>query len=486
MFSKRITSLTLTSEVADEIFSNIRGESYKDDRTFVATLRALLGSRMREDEDIWVSVTERSDPESSVRNSDEIDVINAFSEKVEDNSILICGFNGTEGSVLASFEKIEKLFVKTNTGYDELEDIHAFFAELAYMRVYINVESKSAAVFVDNLDVRIWHLIQSVLSRIVPWYFKDKPLNDDEIKLLWSLKNRYATKYENLIEAFASGNDFRNKKIQKMIGGFETRSKQMRLESVRGEIRRQERSIEQNLEIYRELVINLEDMRVRECGLAYQIKECGDSSELVDYFVCNKHVNPVEARDNSIKIIVDCTIENYDPDMYENMTNNPRSYLFTGYEVSAEAFAEVGARKKFLDAIFGEDSVLKIKVCAYYDLDLGGSVFSMRGYHYPKEYENHLPNPHIDRFACIGNNVPLINTHLRKGDYISAIEQCVSSAKNLNLAEGEQTVAPFMAKVFCCDCKAVIQLPDGTSCTPTEAYEWLLSQEEDKDQEDTE
>lgn len=479
-------NLTLTDEIADEIFSNIRGGSYKEDCSFVATLRALLGSRMREDEGIRVNITERSDSEASVRNSDETAIVDAFSGKVGDNSISICGFNGTEGSVLASFEKIENLFTKTYAGYSELEDLHVFFSKQAYIRAYINEENRSAAIFVGNLDIRIWHLIQSVLPRIIPWYFRDHPLSENERGLLLSLTDRYATKYENQIELFASGDDFRNKKIQKMIGGFETRSKQMRLENVQREIRRQERSIEQNLEIYRGLIINLEDMRVRECGLAYQIKECGGSSELADYFVCNKHVNPVDARNNSIKIIVDCTIENYDPDMYENMTNNPRSYLFTGYEVSAEAFADVGARKKFLDAIFGEDSVLKIKVCAYYDLDLRGNVSSIRGYPYPREYENHLANPHIDRFACIGNNVPLINTYLRKGDYISAIEQCVSSAKNLNLAEGEQTVAPFMAKVFCSECRAVIRLPDGTSCTPTEAYEWLLSQEEDKDQEGTE
>jgi hypothetical protein len=159
------------------------------------------------------------------------------------------------------------------------------------------------------------------------------------------------------------------------------------------------------------------------------------------------------------------------------MTNNENSHLFCGYTATEDAFSDRLARKKFLDAVFGEDAVLKIKVRSFFRLDLRGEVSTIKAYNYPPEYAGYLTNPHFYFFACIGNNEPVINERLLKGDYIGAIEQCVSSGKNLNLAEGAQTVAPFLAQVFAAGCGAIILTPDGVSCTPKEAYEWLTAQE---------
>ena len=46
MFAKELDSLSLASDIADELFPNITGAMYGRDQTFIATLRALLHSRM--------------------------------------------------------------------------------------------------------------------------------------------------------------------------------------------------------------------------------------------------------------------------------------------------------------------------------------------------------------------------------------------------------------------------------------------------------
>ncbi|MBR4022693.1 MAG: hypothetical protein IKI94_08940 [Ruminococcus sp.] len=486
MFNKELYGLTLTNEIANEMFPNIVGATFNGDNSFLATLRALLAPRMKKKEHISLNVKVRNDRDSSLRDYSDEDIVRILSDGIGNNTIFVCGFNGTESSITTSFNKIESHFTQVYPKFTELEDLHVFVAKQANVRFYINEEEKSVAIFVACLNTRIWHFIQSLISRLVPWYFAENPINEEEKALVKALTNRYAPEYERIIEEFASKYDFRTAQIQKLLGGFEARAKQRQLDVVKNEIANQQSRIERLMADYQNMIENMDNLRIKESGLAYQIKEAGNDSEIVDYFVCNRHINPIYVDNQHIKIIVGTTIENYDPEMYERMTKNSRSYLFTGYNVSAEAFYEEAARKKLLDAVFGDEPLLKIKVRAYYDLDMRGRVDTIQRYDYPMEYNDYLTNPHFDFHACIGNNRPLIDQLLAKGDYIAAIEQCVSSAKNLNLSEGSQTVAPFMGRLFTSSCKAVIQLPDGTSCTPTEAYNWLLSQEQENEAQEVE
>lgn len=52
MFSKEITGLTLTSSVASNLFQNIYGDNFREDVSFLATLRALLYSRVPKEESV--------------------------------------------------------------------------------------------------------------------------------------------------------------------------------------------------------------------------------------------------------------------------------------------------------------------------------------------------------------------------------------------------------------------------------------------------
>lgn len=479
MFSKILNCLTLTSEIANDVFPNIYGGSYDGDTSFLATLRALVAPRMSKEDTLYLTARSNTYRETALKGYGDEDGVKMLSNGLENNTILVCGLCGTEGSVHTALKMVDDAFLRVYPKFEELKDLRAFVSKQADMRFYINREDQSVVVFCGSFNHRFYHFIQSVISRLLPWYFEDKPLDEKERELVRALTLKTSVGYEKIIEEFATKYDFRSKRIEKMLGGFELRSKRKYLSTVQNDIASKEQKIEQLMMQYNDIICTLEELRIKECGLQYQIKEgITDESEIVDYFVCNKHIFPLSVTDNNMEIIVDCTIENYDPDMYEQMINNTKSYLYTGYDIGAEVFKSVETRRKFLDAIFGEDAVLKIKVCAYYNLDLRGSVSSIKRYNYPPEYANCLINPHFDFHACIGNNRPIIDEFLRKGDYVAAIEQCMSSAKNLNLSEGSQTVAPFLQRVFNSGCKAVILMPDGTSCTPTEAYNWLLAQEE--------
>jgi len=476
VFNKEIYDLTLTSDIANDIFPNICGESYNGDNTFLATLRALLAPRMKEEDFVNLRVKVRSDRESTVKGMDDASFVSEVAYGVGNNTILICGLNGTEGAISASMQKIGNAFLKSYTGFEELKDLRVFTQKQADIRFYINEEIRATAIFVGAMNTRIWHFIQSLTSRLVPWYFAENPLNDEERALVTSLTQKYAPSYEQIIKTFADKYDFRSKKIQKLLGGFETAAKRQQLRNVENNLQDKENRIDRNVSQYMDLIREREQLLVQKAGLTQMINEGCTESEIADYFVCNRHLNPLSINNTRLDFIVDCYLENFDPDMYERISENFRGYMYTEYDVSCSTFAPNEARKKLLDAIFSDEPLLKVKMCAFYSIDLQGSVSSVQNYSYPTEYRDCIPNPHLQRHNCLGNHKRYIEECLRNGNNIGAIEQCVSSAKSINVGESA-TFPSFLKALFSSSCKSVIELPDGTSCTPKEAYEWLLAQE---------
>jgi len=64
MFKNSIASTPLTTDAANAYFSNVTGQRYGNDNSFLATLRALVAPRMKEDEFITLKFG-RSDYDAS-------------------------------------------------------------------------------------------------------------------------------------------------------------------------------------------------------------------------------------------------------------------------------------------------------------------------------------------------------------------------------------------------------------------------------------
>ena len=121
---------------------------------------------------------------------------------------------------------------------------------------------------------------------------------------------------------------------------------------------------------------------------------------------------------------------------------------------------------------------LKMRMCAAYKISLNAAVFGQTNYDYGFRGEGCLPNPHIDKYACLGNYQRTINECLLEHDYISAIEQCVASCKSLNF--GDYTVMDtFMDKMYRGTQKCIV-LPSGETVTIKKAVEWLNAEGENE------
>ena len=447
MFNKVLTEeLTLASDIANEIspINKIVGNLFNSDRSFIATLRALIAGRMSDNDTLTLRITTCEEKVSTLESLSEEDSISILSYGIEENTLSICGFLGTENSISTSIKIIDKSFKKFYPDFKELKDLREFTSAQSDMRFYINEKTKNTIIFVAGLDMRLYHYIQSFTSRILPWYFENRPLTDDERELVKSLIVRTSSRYERLIEDFAKQYDFRSKRIEKMLGGFEQQANKKRLRLIRNDVDVVERNITDNVNRYMELINKRSKLIIEQAGLISLINNSGDDSELIDYFMCNKNVHPVSTYEDTLSFIVSCTLENFDVEMYERISSNFDGYFYDGYDVSNEVFAEKETRKMLMDAIFNEEPLIKIKMCGLYTISLSGYVETESYYNFPNEFADRVPNPHLNRHSCLGNQKPIIEGYLRNGDKVGAVEQCVCSAMSINV--GESATFPYFLK----------------------------------------
>ena len=486
MFTKDLWSLDLTQDVAETVFPNIVSFGTQYDLSFLATLRALLYSRISKEDSIRLTthisgeiiyVDDFATPD---------EVVDAYINRaldVEDNDRLFYfSVNGSKTYNDKIFDAFDKAFTEQYKGYVELREIKEFTKSQIDrdVHVFVNEYRRSTVIFVYGGDSRIWHYMQSYIPRYFPWYFKDSPITDQERELVKSLLSKSSVKYERCIKEVASKFDFRAEKIKVYAKQFERRGIETAFRRSEQDVSNIRRDIDRNLINYENLIARLEEQSIRRDGLKAQLDNLTDSTELSDFLAHNKYINVIGIDDSgNMCFIVGTTIEIYEPTLLEHMKEKDNSYLYKGYAVpQGNIFADFDKRKRLVDELFGDEARLRIKVCSYYEIGARGHINGHQKYPYPKpDYEDYLTNPHFYFFNCLGTYKGSIADALLKGNYVDAICQCVNSAKTINLAEGAQTVAPFMGQIFSSN-KKIILLPDGTSCTTEEAYNWLVEQDE--------
>ena len=248
MFRKSITQTALTSQAANELFTNITGDYYRGDRTFLASLRALIAPRIEKNESI--SVTFGISAHTKERlieygTTSQMDMIMGYDTnyKLNNNKLYVHNFVGTEESVGYSFTVIDMYF--KGTGYKKIEKVTQFYSKSFNVSCYINEDMKSAALFVDNLDMRKMHYLQVSIVAILPWFFKGRAeVTPLEMELICSLSKKSEDEYLKVIQKIASGYDFRSGKIKRLLEGFETQFEKLTLSRAKEDRTRIERDLE--------------------------------------------------------------------------------------------------------------------------------------------------------------------------------------------------------------------------------------------------
>lgn len=470
MFTKELFDLPFgNNDTAYIAFPNITsGEVfYGQDDVFIATLRALLCNRMKPEETLSLVGRSRTIERSSV------DFSTVFSTRIESNTVyfyeVLCR-SATKKDCVDALTKWA-----SDKSLEEITDLRMFMSNQGEVCFFIDREKRSTIIIsFEGRSSRICHLIPSLTSRFLPWYFESNPLTEDEKNLVKSLTERNEAHFLDLMAKEEAKIDFRSIKITHMLKGFESSARKADLSAAKTELANLTDYIQNNIRQYQDFMHQRESLNIRIAGIEAQISGSSESSELLEFVKNHKMLEIIKVEDQKLTFVVNTYLEYFDADAFERLSENYEGYIYSdsAYTTNVE-FENVHTREKILNAIFGSNPELKLKICSNYTIDLRGYVGCSSYYSYPECSRHYLRNPHIDEYSCLGDHKVFIEDALRAGNLIGAITQCIASAQSVNICESA-SFPYLLQQIFDGDTtRECIELPDGTSCSVSEAFNWL-------------
>ena len=462
MFTKEICNITLANDIADRLFDNITAHHFMD-QTFKATLRAMLHGRLPDHETLHLAlvpistnaITPDSISENIRRNNMGFSytIYVVYSMDIKNNQML--------DVVCSNFGKGRKYY----TDFTLHEDLRVFYNKMLRGLFYTN--DYDAFIFLEFLDIQKYHALQMMIPKYLPQLFKEHPLTADEMLLLKSLGSKSSSEYERLIEQFAQRFDIRSEIIRTRLKGFETIFERTRADEVSRTILTYQKNYESHLDDLRRLTGMIQDQQIILAGLQCKIDSAaGDESELMEYFLCNKQLSVIRVCGTELEFVVHGYADVFDEEAFKTYTGNLNSYLYTQLDGNIDKTD----MERLYRSVFS-DGRYKLRMCAAYKADIRNGIKPVQDYIFPPESQTYLPNPHIQRYGCIGGYASRFVEYMSHRDYVGAIDQAVVSAQNLNFHDS--TVMSTFAHNLSRTTIKCIEDADGNLMTPREAIQKL-------------
>ena len=481
MFKERISGTPLTSPAANDYFADsIVGQSWNSDDTFIATCRALLAPRMKDGNTLHLIFTKSNYGSGSLEGLSPRNAVNTICDDFYDSEweLHIHNFYSMDETHNAAWMKvIEENFTNCYEGWHRVEKVTVFFRKVFNVLCYIQPEHKSVAIFTDNMNLQKMHYLQCGIFAFMPWYFDQSAgVTELEMELINSLREKKYDHYLDCLARIAEQYDFKTARVRKLLKGFETSYERIRCDQIKNDLNR----IIQNLATldgqYADMLHRKTDAENLLLGLEMKIKSASEDSEIMDYFLTNNHLILKDVTGSTMEFVVIAPLDYFDEDQARRYINNDSSYFYD-YVNRHEIYSRDNLRMLWTE-IFVKQR-LKVQFCSAYRFRLEGSVESLSGYDdYGTDCREYTPNPHIDRYNCMGDYKRIINGLLKDHDYIGALEQSIASCKSLNI--GDSPVMNEFVSRFCGRSGSknmrCIRMPDGSVMTPNEAIKWLLDE----------
>lgn len=478
MFRNAISSTPYTTADANDLFNNkIYGDGFNGDYTFLSTLRALVYSRMQEDDTLRLRFKASSYTQSDVRTYAADRMFSAMIGSTDsfDNSLIVHNLKGSADDNEACMNLFDQKFCETFSGFIPVDKVAAFYQKSFDVRCFVDPERKASIIVVKNLDLRRMHYLQCSILAVLPWYLDpSKGVTELEMELIRSMRENTSDPYMECLRKMIKEYDFRTARIKNLLRGFETRADRDRMQALEAEMSSLREQIRDYNRYIGDFYNQITEKSVIYNGLAQKIEsgEVGDS-EIMDYFMCNSRLDLRAVDNHTMVFVVKDFLEFFDEDAAERYIANQNSFVYSNRRrISKDDM------KKFMTAVF-LDRTLKIRMCAAYQFDLGGNVRAKSYYDFGGDYADSMPNPHINRYGCLGNYERAINEILSRQDYVGAIEQCVASCRSLNWHDST-VMNEFMRIIngtsdngFNNIC---VELPDGRIVDPEVAIAWLSTE----------
>jgi len=419
--------------------------NYGSDNVVGAVARALLFNRLPEGESFETYCVDAESPVGILLRSKPVK--NAF-------AIMKC--NETDGYSI--------------DGYTEQPKYADYLKSWMTAKILTKDEDNSVFVFIKDIETRKVHFTMSLFPAYYQKLFKHENvsnLTELEKELCKSLIMRTPNRFTEIMDKMGEEYGFKAEYTTHLLRNFTKNNVKNLIDNAKRERDRAQRVLEDNLAEYRRLFQDMNEKTMR-----YELlcaKPVEEDTELADFFSHNKTLSLVDLHDSSLSFIIDTKLEWFDVDFYEHARDRGEIFNFDAY-----SGCTTEDKKLLMDAIFSNDPQFAIRMCAFYEIDMStASVGVISGYDYgDARTKKYIPNPHLQRHACLGSYREPIRENLRRNNIIGAIQQCAASAGSVNLQETDMTFKPFMASVFKSNNKILVD-NEGNEYTVKEAIQKL-------------
>lgn len=477
MFRQSIQKTALTDDIAERYFEGrITGSPIGNDYSFVATLRALFERRMPEGESLRFVFSSSSRRASEV---EEYPVRDLVSNAVYNSgTVVLHSFVRGDPDSNAAYIRAADAYYSAEEGWEKLPKPTEYYARTMQVLVFVNPEIKSVLIFMDSSDLRKIHFLEAGVLSFFPWYFNPEDgFSAGEKALCESLMKTTPDAYLEALAAIASVLDFRKKVEKKILTEFESRFDREKIDRVMSDIQDADSSIDSLERQIGEWLSKRYEYELTLAGLEEKLRS-GSGAEFCEYFTSNKALILLGSSGSAVEFAARGRLTYWDDDAAARIVKNRNSFLYGRGSIPDDDMYLL-YRAVFVEKTIG------LRVCAAFRIMPGSRLERLERYNFPSdEFGTYMPNTHIDRYGCIGNNESVINAALRAHDYIGVAEQAVASALGFNFADS--TVGRRFATLvssggdsedYTVNVKA-FELPDGTVTDPKGAIEWLKAQRE--------
>lgn len=436
---------------ANSVLSNIVGYTFSDDCSLTTTLRALLAGRIPDTTKVYVY--------KYVDKANVLDYLNYYLKDNQDDT-LVNVIKTDNQSLTRDMSDLK------NAGFKEIPSVASFFIKYFKARAFIREETHDVFLFLNSNNISTHHKMQSAIPVILPWFFKEKPLNDIEVKLLKALTEDNLSEYTSIVSEIAKKYDFRTQYIMEALTDINKLTQEREISALKSENHDAERQIQDYDKIINDILERIRTNRERLYALENNL--CDSDTELADYFIANKCLDLMSVNANSIKFKIKTYIEYFDESAVESWLSNPNSLIF-----KIQSGANDREITEFIRAVFLERKI-KIRITTGFQYVFHENVYGVQLSQLDMNIDS-IQNAHIKNHNCMGDYRAVLTPLIRSGQHVPVIEQCIASAKSMNWHD-TVVVREFLNDIYRCRC---MELPDGQTTDLRGAIDWI--EREDKE-----
>ena len=358
---------------------------------------------------------------------------------------------------------------------EKLPTHEKFLSDQLKQPVFIRLmpTENTVCIFAEKITFPVWHCIQFFIPKFFR-IFKEKPLTKEEIAFLETLTHKVSSNYITKATELANEDSFRSFVIKDQLEAFEKKLFEQKVHAAERNLQSLENEMQRAMEEYRKACEKRVEAIALVSGLKTMADQTDEHTDLQDYLLNNPRICCVSLSDSIISFIVKTYLAPHHIEEWEVMSKGNK--IFGQYvQYGSKVFNNAENIKLLLDAILSENRCLKLRMCAYFEMDYFGSTVTSRSrYAYAsknKSLKDYIPNPHLYFHNCFGQNKLAIVEQLVSGDAIGAIECAIACTQRVNIAEG-MSFKPFVEYLLSCKEKCLVT-EDGKEMSPEEAVEYL-------------